>query len=107
MERECLEEFETHMVIHYDPVITDNAELDRLRELVSSLLREKDERLSLHDFRLICHEHEKLLLFDVMIPDEFQGQEESLKGYLEAALLQQEKERYRLEITFDLETDEA
>lgn len=42
-----------------------------------------------------------------MIPDEFQGQEESLKGYLEAALLQQEKERYRLEITFDLETDEA
>lgn len=107
MERECLEEFETHMVIHYDPVVTDNAELDRLRELVSSLLRKKDERLSLHDFRLICHEHEKLLFFDVMIPDEFQGQEESLKGYLEAALLQQEKERYRLEITFDLETDEA
>ena len=52
MERECYLSHNVHLVIHYDPVITDNLELNELKERVSGLLTRFDERLQLHDFRM-------------------------------------------------------
>lgn len=34
MERECLKKFDTHLVIHYDPVITDDKEADARKQKV-------------------------------------------------------------------------
>ena len=38
MERECLKSHNIHLVIHYDPVVTDDPELTRLHILVDDLL---------------------------------------------------------------------
>ena len=52
MERGCLKELGIHLVIHYDPLITDDAELNRLQQLVETLLKVRDPSISIHDFRL-------------------------------------------------------
>ena len=99
MERECLRSHNVHLVIHYDPVVTDDPEQNRMRNLVAAILRVKDERLTIHDFRMA----EKQLVFDVTLPASLQGQEEALRQTLEQALNDLGERDWHLDITFDLE----
>ena len=100
MERECLRSHNVHLVIHYDPVITDDPELNRMRQLVSALLRVKDHRLTLHDFRMSQGETRTELSFDVDLPGDLQGQEETIRTTLETALNDLGEGEYGIAITF-------
>ena len=102
MERECLESHNVHLVIHYDPVVTDDPELTHLREVVKSLLTIKDPRLTIHDFRMVPGEGHTNLIFDVALPLELRGQENELKEALEQALSALDGRRYYCVITFDM-----
>ena len=99
MERECLRSHNVHLVIHFDPVVTDDPELNRLRQLVAAILKVKDGRLTIHDFRRA----ERKLSFDVALPADLRGQEETIRGTLETALADMGEPGWELEITFDLE----
>ena len=55
-------------VIHMDPVETDNQETNRLRAETEAILRELDERLTLHDFRVVTGPTHTNLVFDVVVP---------------------------------------
>lgn len=101
MERECLRSHNVHLVIHYDPVITDDPELNRMRQLISALLRVKDHRLTLHDFRMSQGETRTELSFDVDLPGDLQGQEETIRTTLETALNDLGEGEYGIAITFD------
>lgn len=101
MERECFRSHGIHLVIHYDPVITDNPELDRMRRLVSTLLQVKDSRLSMHDFRMVPGTGHTNLIFDVEVPNDLLGQEQQIKRALEAALNDLGEGTYYTVITFD------
>ena len=101
MERECLRSHNVHLVIHYDPVITADPELNRMRQLVSALLRVKDHRLTLHDFRMSQGETRTELSFDVDLPGDLQGQEETIRTTLETALNDLGEGEYGIAITFD------
>ncbi len=101
LERECLERHGVHLVIHYDPVVTDDPELDRMRNLVLAILRVKDERLSIHDFRMVPGAGHTNLIFDVALPSDLQGQELTVKKALEAALNDLGEGTYYTVITFD------
>ena len=101
MERECLRSHNVHLVIHYDPVITDDPELNRMRQLISALLRVKEHRLTLHDFRMSQGETRTELSFDVDLPGDLQGQEETIRTTLETALNDLGEGEYGIAITFD------
>ena len=102
LERECLKKHGVHLVIHYDPVVTNDPELDRMRALVAAILRVKDERLSIHDFRMVPGAGHTNLIFDVAMPARLQGQEETIQTALEAALNDLDEGTYHTVITFDL-----
>ena len=101
MERKCRNDHGVHLVVHYDPVVTDDPELERLRNLVTAILRVKDGRMSIHDFRAVPGEACIDLNFDVALPMELQGQEETIRVALEAALNDLGEAVYRAHITFD------
>ena len=101
MERECYERHGIHLVIHYDPVVTDDPALDRMRTLVSAILKVKDERLSIHDFRMVPGAGHTNLIFDVALPYELAGQEKAIREALEAALNDLDEGTYYTVITFD------
>lgn len=101
MERECLQQQGVHLVIHYDPVVTNDPELDRMRHVVATILKFKDERLSIHDFRMVPGQGHTNLIFDIVLPVELSGQEESIKASLEAALNELGDKTYHAVITFD------
>lgn len=101
MERECYESHGIHLVIHYDPVVTNDPDLDRMRSLVAAILRVKDQRLSIHDFRMVPGSGHTNLIFDVSLPSDLRGQEKSIKLALEAALNDLGEGTYYTVITFD------
>ena len=101
MERECLRSHNVHLVIHYDPVVTDDPELTRLKELCSRLLRQRDSRLSLHDFRMVQGKRHMNLIFDVALPDDLRGQEKDIRTELGRQLNELDEKEYHVIITFD------
>ncbi len=101
MERECFQELNVHLVIHYDPVVTDDPMLEEMRHIVASILQMKDERLSIHDFRMVPGEGHTNLIFDIALPGEYTGQEKQIQRSLEHALNELGRGRFYTVITFD------
>lgn len=97
IEEECLTKHGIHLVIHYDPVITDDEELNELRRAVEAVLKKEDGRLSVHDFRMVRKSSVSTLIFDVSLPFDLAPQRERLQGLLKESLTQ-----YDLKVTFDL-----
>lgn len=102
MERECLKNHNIHLVIHYDPVVTDDPELTRLRESAAQLLHQLDEKLQLHDFRMVRGGGHTNLIFDVALPPAWVGREAQIRTHLETGLSTRENTRIYTVITFDL-----
>ena len=104
MERECLESHNIHLVIHYDPVVTDDPELTRLHGIVDQLLQSMDLRLKTHDFRMVQGTGHTNLIFDIALPADLMQQKKRIKRQLDAMLKELEPETYHTVITFDLIT---
>jgi len=103
MERECLRQYNVHMVIHYDPVVTDDPDLNRLHESVKTLLSQIDPRLKTHDFRMVAGSGHTNLIFDVSLPTDFDSRKQEIKEHLEQTLSSQEGTSIYTVITFDPE----
>ena len=101
MERECFQRYGVHLVIHYDPVVTNDPELERMRNLVTAILKVKDERMSIHDFRMVPGAGHTNLIFDVELPLNLRGQEKTIQTALETALNDLGEGTYYTVITFD------
>lgn len=101
LERECLWELRVHLVIHYDPIVTDDPELICLKEQTSALLRQQDGRLQLHDFRMVQGRRHMNLVFDVPLPNDLLKQKESIRRQVEDSLNAGGGRIYHVKITFD------
>lgn len=101
IERQCLERHRVHLVIHYDPVVTDDEETNQMRREVELVLRSMDEGITIHDFRLDREADCTGLIFDMILPPALTGKEEQVTRMLETAVNLRSKVRYRTRITFD------
>ena len=104
LERACYEQHNVHLVIHYDPVVVGDEELNEMRQVVSELLARQDSRLTCHDFRMVRGRGHTNLIFDVALPFDLKGKEKQLKTGIDKALSQlQQGTTYYTVITFDPE----
>lgn len=101
LERECLQSHGVHLVIHYDPIITDDPELDRMHVRVEQLLHKVDLRLGIHDFRMVPGKGHVNLIFDVVLPTDLRGREEEIQNMLQQELNRNGSVTYYPVITFD------
>ena len=103
MERECMRSHGIHLVIHYDPVITNDPEINRLREKVIENLRQQDPRMTIHDFRMVRGMAHTNLIFDVALPVNLRNREKEIQSRLDKALNEGSAMTYHTVITFDPE----
>ena len=102
LERECREELNVHLVLHYDPVVTGDAQLERLRTQVRTFLQQQDARISIHDFRMVQGKEHTNLIFDVALPPELMPQKKQIQKKLDADLASLQETTYYTVITFDI-----
>ena len=107
MERECLKNYGTHLVIHYDPVVTDDPEVNSTKRLVNTIIKVRDGRLTIHDFRMVDDGESVKMSFDMILPEDLRGQEQSIKETVEKALNSLDSKKYYADITCDMESEGA
>ena len=71
IERDIYNETGIQLVIHYDPLEVDNERVKELRNVVSAIVRRLDEKLTIHDFRVVDGPSHTNLIFDVVVPHKF------------------------------------
>ena len=78
--KECLD---CEAVIHMDPVDTDNEEIKKMKKQVSDGVKDIDERLSIHDFRMVSGPTHTNLIFDVVVPFEIKMTQSQVREQVE------------------------
>ena len=79
LERRLQNEFDIFVTIHADPTVTDDEEFDNLILQSKKILSSIDEKLSLHDFRIVPYKSGKKLIFDVAVYENFQMSDRDLR----------------------------
>ena len=74
IERDAAEKLGIFLVIHMDPVELKNTQLRELRQMAEGVLRGLDERLTLHDFRVVEGTRRTNLIFDLVVPRDYTKQ---------------------------------
>lgn len=90
-----------NLVIHMDPIDTDDAAVTAARQTMVSILKSIDPKLTLHDFRMTPAANTRTnLIFDVVIPSHLKLSEAELNDIICKAAQEADK-TYVCVITFD------
>lgn len=68
IETDFYKNYKIHLVIHMDPVETDNVEAQNLKEEITKRIAEFSDELSIHDFRVAFGNTHNNVIFDVVVP---------------------------------------
>lgn len=74
-------------LIHMDPIINDDEEINHLKHDIADLIREIDEKMTLHDFRVVKGPTHTNVIFDVVAPYSLPFKDEELKQIISAKIL--------------------
>ena len=85
IERRFLKEDGLHVVIHYDPIVTGDAETDEARKIISAAAKAYDDRLSIHDLRIVPGDTHTNVVFDLIVPHDLDHDVKKIKAYLSDA----------------------
>lgn len=100
IECDVLEELNVHLVIHYDPVVTNDSEWNEMRQVTERIINEISPLISMHDFRLVKGANQTKLVFDLAVPYSMKQQYRDIKGKIDETLKEKGKE-YTTVIRFD------
>lgn len=70
--------FDVSISIHMDPLIVDDERINRLKELTLQTVKEIDESLNIHDFRVVDGPTHTNLIFDLVRPHHFKIKDDEL-----------------------------
>ncbi|MBP5210085.1 MAG: cation transporter [Clostridia bacterium] len=79
IERAVSKELGIPCTIHMDPICVGDPVSDALKEQVSAVVKEIDERIRLHDFRCVIGQTHTNVIFDIDAPFEIKSSDEELR----------------------------
>lgn len=102
LEAQFRREDHLEVTIHYDPIVTDDPEMNGLRSKVHDALKAIDPRLEMHDVRMVKGERHTNLIFDVLLPFDMVGRQAEIKQASQDAI-HSDTHQYFTVINFDLD----
>lgn len=79
IEKDVKQELGIQLVIHLDPIVTDDPELDSLKEKVNQITEKIDKSLSIHDFRMVKGKTHTNIIFEVTVPPRYKTTDGALR----------------------------
>lgn len=101
IERDCLKKLGIFLVIHMDPVETHNQRITAIKDMVAQVLEGLDSRLEFHDLRVVDGTQRSNLIFDLVIPRDYN---ETMRDTLRTRIaeeMQKKDSRFRCIITME------
>ena len=71
IEKLAKEKFGIELVIHMDPIVTNDEKVEKYYQLVHKSVKDIDDQLDIHDFRVVEGPIHTNFIFDVVIPYKF------------------------------------
>lgn len=93
IENDVRKQMKIQLVLHLDPLVTDDEETNVLKEKVNRIVRDLDVDLSIHDFRVVTGMKAKNVVFDVLVPRDFKMTDVEVREYLEKKISRRLKEK--------------
>ena len=81
------------VIIHYDPIVTKNRETVQLREYLADMVKVYDDRLTVHDLRIVPGDTHTNVLFDLVLPAGYDGNQEKVLDYVKK-IVHEKNEKY-------------
>lgn len=78
IERDALKEIGIYLVIHMDPIETRDEDTLAARKMLEQILTEVDPQVSIHDFRMVVGEKQINLIFDMVVPIQYDKEQKKL-----------------------------
>ena len=101
IEREAMEKMGIFLVIHMDPVETEDKKVLAIKKDAEEIIKEMDKRVSIHDFRVVGGRDHKNLIFDMVIPYEYDKEKQNDLREEFARRLREKNDRYHAVITME------
>lgn len=83
IEQEIKTEMGIEISIHMDPILTDDEKTNELKAVALKCVKEIDEGITIHDFRIVVGPTHTNMIFDAVIPFELKMTDEEFKSELE------------------------
>ena len=87
--------------VHMDPVVTTDEKVAVLKEKVGELVKQMDERFTMHDFRMVPGESHTNLLFDVVVPMRYEMDDQNIKEQIGSRIRENIGANYNAVIQID------
>lgn len=78
IERDFLKDLNIHLVIHLDPVVTNDEKTNDLKKVVIEVVETVSAEINIHDFRVMWGYSHSKLIFDIVVPFDIQWSDEEL-----------------------------
>lgn len=88
IERELKEKLGCEAVIHMDPIEVDNELVKTVRKQVEEQLKNVEETLTIHDFRMVTGPTHTNLIFDIVVPYNIKFTDEEVEKQVQEQLQQ-------------------
>ena len=100
IERDFLREMGLHLVIHYDPVTTDDPRVASMRSFIASIVREIHPDMTIHDLRIVPGSGDDNVVFDCVVPYDCSVSAQMIRDLI-SARVQKDYPDYRCVITLE------
>lgn len=100
IERDFLEQEHLHLVIHYDPVVTDDPRVAVMREFISGVAACIHPQMTIHDLRIVPGSAHTTVVFDCLVPYEVKLDEADITARI-SRVVQVEYPGYVCSITLE------
>jgi len=88
IENELNEKLGCEAVIHMDPIEVNNEVIKAMKKQVVNKINQVDERLSIHDFRMVVGDTHTNLIFDLVVPYSIKMKDEDIKNIVQEKIFE-------------------
>ena len=103
IERDFQRDLGIHLVIHLDPVVTEDERTNKLRDQVRKLMHVVYPQASVHDFRVVWGVTHSNVVFDIAVPFSLKETDQQIKERVDQAVRTLDPD-YRTVVTVDRES---
>ena len=101
IEREAYEKLGIFLVIHMDPIETRDKQVIETKKKIEAILEALDSSVSIHDFRMVNGEERMNLIFDMVVPYDYDKEKQQELADSLIKLIRVVDERYQCVITLE------
>jgi len=94
IEKELNEKLGCQAVIHMDPISTNDEKTNEIKRIVEMLVKKIDERLTIHDFRIVTGKTHTNVIFDVVVPYDLKKSNNEVKNEVVSLISEYDRTLY-------------